>query len=178
MNAQKKLPNASFEEKSCWFECRWPLARTAPCAWRRLPATTEGTETCGGKTPAASGGRNLRKTGPPPLKTVTWMRDSPFFFPPTSFSYDLGFKGNCCGCDPCPGMRSWTLLKGLNKGTSVLELCGSPAMGDSIELETVRTNGSHRDADLSEVRVSGRVQQLIIVRYCTWNWVFAVPCRT
>lgn len=98
--------------------------------------------------------------------------------PPTSFSYDLGFKGNCCGCDPCPGMRSWTLLKGLSKGTSVLELCGSPAMGDSIELETVRTNGSHRDADLSEVRVSGRVQQLMIVRYCTWNWVFAVPCRT
>lgn len=37
----------------------------------------------------------------------------------------------------------------------MLELCGSPAMGDSIELETVRTNGSHRDADLSEVRVAG-----------------------
>lgn len=77
MNAQKKWPNASFEEKSCWFECRWPLERTAPCAWRRLPATTEGTETCGGKTPAASGGRNLRKTRPPPLRTVTPIRDSP-----------------------------------------------------------------------------------------------------
>lgn len=127
-------------------------------------ATTEG----GGKTPAARGGRNLRKPNRHHLKLwleyVTRLFFS-FFFPP--FSYDLVFKGNCCGCNPCPGMRSWTLLKGLNKGTSVLELCGSPAMGDSIELDTFRTNGSHRDADLSEVTVSGWVQQLMIVRYCT-----------
>lgn len=128
MNAQKKLPNASFEEK-CWLECRWPLAHTAPSAWRRLPATTEG----GGKTPAGQGRTKPPQTEPPPLKTVTWIRDSPlsllFFFFFFIFIWLVFFTGNCCGCDPCPGMRSWTLLKGFNKGTSVLELFREPCNG-------------------------------------------------
>lgn len=64
---------------------------------------------------------------------VTLMRDSTFFLllflVLPLFTWLVWFSRNRRGCDPRLGMRSWTLRKGLNKGTSGLDRRGWESHG-------------------------------------------------